>query len=222
MLLSQKAMQSHPLSENLFYEKKNIYTKSKYPGFKVYAEKIKMEDGEEYRLWDPYKSKLSSALHKGLKHFPFTSDSHVLYLGAASGTTASHISDIVSTVFCIEFSERSMTDLLFVCEKRKNMVPILADASKPESFAHLVKTCNIIYQDIAQPNQTEILEKNFVFLREGGYFFFCIKSRSIDVTAEPQKIFEREISRLKKSHEVLQVVALEPYELDHVLVCGRK
>jgi len=215
-------MHPHPLSELLFVEERVIFTKSKYPGFKVYAERVKVYGGEEYRLFDPYKSKLSSALHKGLLHFPFSQGSAVLYLGAASGTTASHISDIVRTVFCIEFSERSMTDLLFVCEKRRNMVPILADASAPESYAHLLNTCDVLYQDIAQPNQTEILEKNMVFLREGGYFFFCIKSRSIDVTAEPRLIFEREVFKLRKNHKILQVISLEPFEIDHAMVVGRK
>jgi fibrillarin-like pre-rRNA processing protein len=183
---------------------------------------VQMEDGE-YRSWNPRKSKLSAGIFNGLQTFPFTPTSHVLYLGAASGTTASHLSDICTQglVYCVEFSPRTGRDLVFTCESRKNMIPILADASQPHTYSDRITAVDIIYQDIAQPHQSEILHKNCLFLKEGGYAFICIKSRSIDVTAEPRTIFKKETKKIKKFLSIQERIPLEPYEKDHLLLVGR-
>ena len=52
----------------------------------------------------------------------------MLYLGAASGTTVSHVADIVGPegmVYAVEFSHRSGRDLINVAKKRMNVVPII-------------------------------------------------------------------------------------------------
>jgi len=192
------------------------------PGRRVYGEKLVVRDGKEFRMWNPRRSKLAAAIYKGLKKLPLNKNSRVLYLGAAQGTTPSHISDIASQgiVYCLEISPHALRKLLEVCTFRNNMVPILGDASKPEEYLHLVEKVDVIYQDIAQPRQTEILIKNAeLFLKEKGYVMLAIKARSIDTLKEPEKIFAQEIKKLKKAgFRILQDLRLNPYEKDHAFV----
>lgn len=213
-----------PLSPHVFTYEGWLYTRNLTPGIQVYTEKL-MEDGTaEYRSWNPHKSKLCAGILNGLQTFPFTTTSTVLYLGAASGTTASHISDILTEgiVYCVEFSPRTGRELVFTCESRKNMVPILADASQPHTYSDLITAVDIIYQDIAQPNQSDILRQNCLFLKEGGYAYICIKSRSIDVTAEPSTIFKKELKAISQFLHVTERIPLEPYEKDHLMIVGKK
>ena len=199
--------------------RKYIATVNNCRGFRVYDEKLIKEKKVEYRLWDPYRSKLASAIHKRLKDFPFREDSNVLYLGASSGTTASHVSDICprGNVYCVEYSRRMMRQLLQVTSKKKNMTPIIGDANHPEEYLHTVSDIDVIYQDVAQPNQAEIMEKNADFFHPTNAMI-CIKARSINTIENPKKVFKAEISRLKEKFQVLETIDLRPYEKDHVLV----
>jgi len=196
------------------------------PGTQVYGEKLIEIEGTEYRLWDPYRSKLAAAIVRGVKDVPIASGSKVLYLGAASGTTASHVSDLIGpdgVVYCVEISSRPMRDLLLVCNRRPNMVPMLADATKPSSYCSLVDKVNTIYQDVAQPEQSEILSANTkTFLREGGHAMLALKARSVDVTKEPREIFRDEMEKLGREFEILDTKVLEPYEKDHAMLLMRK
>ena len=192
----------------------------------VYGERLVNVNGEEYRLWDPYRSKLAASILKNVKENPIVSGKHVLYLGAASGTTSSHVSDIVGPkgcVYCIEVSSRPLRDLLVVCGKRPNMLPILADARQPHSYCSLLKKVDVIYQDVAQPDQTEILLANArAFLQKGGHAMLSLKARSIDVTKEPREIFRDEMEKLEKEMEVIDAKILDPYEKDHAMIVLRK
>ncbi|KYK35399.1 MAG: fibrillarin [Theionarchaea archaeon DG-70-1] len=217
-------MRKHAVSSLVYMEEDWLYTVNFVPRVKVYTEKLYEENGTEYRSWNPYKSKLAAGILNGLQTFPFLRESVILYLGAASGTTASHLSDICSDglVYCVEFSPRTARELVYNCEKRENMIPILKDASKPETYPDVITEVDIIYQDIAQPNQSEILKRNFVFLKKKGHAFICIKSRSIDVTAEPKSIFKKESKFLKTFLEIQERIPLEPYEKDHLMIVGKK
>ena len=196
------------------------------PGMKVYGERLAQLEGVEYRLWDPYRSKLAAAILREIKHVPIGRGVKVLYLGAASGTTASHVSDLVGArgrVYCVEISSRPFRDLLLVCAQRPNMVPLLADASKPESYRSLVESVDVIYQDVAQPEQTKILLSNVrVFLQPGGHVMLALKARSIDVTKEPREIFREEMEKLEKEIEIIDAKILEPYDKDHAMIVMRK
>lgn len=205
---------------------KKLATVNLAPGTKVYGERLVQFEGMEYRLWDPYRSKLAAAILRGLKHVPIGEGVRVLYLGAASGTTASHVSDLVGAsgrVYCVEISSRPFRDLLLVCMRRSNMVPLLADASRPEGYRSLIESVDVIYQDVAQPEQTGILLSNVLaFLRSGGYTVLSLKARSIDVTKEPREIFREEMEELEKELEILDVKILEPYDKDHAMIVMRK
>jgi len=203
-----------------------IATKNLVPGQKVYGERLIKFEGEEYRIWNPSRSKLGAAILNGLKNFPIKPGSTVLYLGIASGTTASHVSDIVGwegKVFGVEFSPRVLRELVPIVEERRNIVPILGDATKPEGYRALVPKVDVIFEDVAQPTQAKILIDNAkVFLKSGGYGMISVKSRSIDVTKEPEQVFKEVERELAGYFEVVERLSLEPYEKDHALFVVKK
>ncbi|GAB6101162.1 fibrillarin-like rRNA/tRNA 2'-O-methyltransferase [Thermococcus atlanticus] len=203
-----------------------IATRNLVPGQKVYGERLIKSEGEEYRIWNPRRSKLAAAILNGLKNFPIKPGSSVLYLGIASGTTASHVSDIVGwegRIFGIEFSPRVLRELVPLVEERRNIIPILGDATKPEEYRALVTKVDVIFEDVAQPTQAKILIDNArAYLRSGGYGTISVKSRSIDVTKEPEQVFREVEKELGEYFEVLERLSLEPYEKDHALFVVRK
>ena len=202
----------------------HLATKNLIPSHKVYGEKLVEVEGKEYRIWEQRRSKLGAAILKGINTFPFEERSKVLYLGASSGTTPSHISDICTDgkVWCVEFSPRMMRSLVELTRTRKNMIPILDDATKPQNYLYLLEKVDVLYSDVAQPKQSELFMNNMrLYLKPEGIGVIMIKARSIDVTKSPKKIFREEESKLKISgFRVLEKINLEPYEKDHMaIVC---
>jgi fibrillarin-like pre-rRNA processing protein len=205
---------------------KKLATENLVIGNQVYKEKLVTKKGIEYRLWDPFRSKLAAAIMNGLEHFPFVENSTVLYLGVSTGTTISHISDIVGpngTIFGVEHASRVAREFLDrVASKRKNIIPILQDARQPQQYFSVYSKVDAVYVDIAQPDQTEIAINNCkMYLKSDGYLFLVIKTRSIDVTKSPKKIIENEIKKLQKHFEVLQQIDLSPYDKDHAMVVAK-
>jgi fibrillarin-like pre-rRNA processing protein len=200
-----------------------LATKNLVPGKRVYGEHLyKWKDGE-YREWNAYRSKLAAALVKGLKELPVKPGQKILYLGAGSGTTVSHISDIVGLegmIYAVEFAPRVMRELIVVADDRLNVVPILEDARMPRRYRFIVEEVEGLYADIAQPEQASIVADNAdMFLKDGGWLLLAIKARSIDVTAEPSEVYKREIDTLKnRGFEIVDVVHLEPFDKDHAMV----
>jgi fibrillarin-like pre-rRNA processing protein len=203
---------------------RKLATKNLVAGNSVYGERLIKFKGNEYRLWDPYRSKFAAAILKGLETDPIQPNGKVLYLGAASGTTASHVSDIVGEeghVYCVEFASRSLRELVNnVAAFRYNMIPILADARLPETYSRLVGRVDTIYCDIAQPEQARILADNAdVFLVDGSWVMLAIKAQSIDVTKEPSAVYEEEIAVMEtRGFGVVEVIHLEPYDKAHAMV----
>jgi fibrillarin-like pre-rRNA processing protein len=178
---------------------------------------------EEYRIWDPYHSKLAVLLLKGVS-IPIKNDSTVLYLGAANGTTVSHVSDIVpgGNVFAVEFSPRSMQDLIRISAPRKNLIPILADARHPDSYRNMVTEVDMIYQDVAQREQAEIAIRNAeLFLKKGGYLVLMIKTRSIDSVKNTDEVSHNEVKKLEELFKVKEIINLEPFHSDHAAVIAK-
>jgi len=194
-----------------------LVTINAVPGVNVYGERL-MDFGDvQYRSWDPNRSKLAAMILLGGRGFGLDRSTKVLYLGAASGTTVSHISDIVTDgiVYCIEISQRVFRDLVHVCESRKNMIPVLADASRPVDYAHMIEGVELVYQDIAQRNQADIFVRNmFSFEAERG--ILMLKSRSVDVSKDPKEVYA-DVKRFLtlKNLEVKQIIDLDEYAKDH-------
>ncbi len=207
---------------------KRLATRNLSPGRNVYGERLIRFEGIEYRVWDAFRSKLAAAILKGLNNVPIKPNHQVLYLGAASGTTASHVSDIVGEkghVYCVEFASRSIRDLVEnVCAYRVNMSPILEDARLPEKYSMFVRgKVDEIYCDIAQPEQAKVLADNAdVFLKEHGWIMLAVKAQSIDVTKEPSEVYKSEVKVLeKRGFRVEEVIHLEPYDKAHAMILAQ-
>ena len=172
------------------------------------------------RVWDPHRSKLAALYHEGTG-VEITSDTRVLYLGAANGTTVSHVADYADVVYAVEFAPRPMQDLLEVARRRNNIVPIMADASRPEQYAPLVERVDLLYQDVAQPAQAIIAIRNSAFLTHGGRLILMLKTRSVDVRKEPGVVFRETVDALTSAGFVVQEsLWLAPYHQDHAaIVC---
>jgi len=172
------------------------------------------------RVWDPYRSKLSALYYKGTG-VELTAAMRVLYLGAANGTTVSHVADYVEVVYAVEFAPRPMQDLLEVCRRRRNIIPVMADAARPEQYAPLVEPVDLLYQDVAQPVQAAIMLRNCVFLKPGGAVILMLKTRSVDVRKEPSEVFNDTIGTLTSAGLIVQESTwLAPFQGDHAaIVC---
>ncbi len=194
------------------------------PGARIHGEAIMRDGNKEYRVWDPNRSKLCAAIKKGMKTWPFKKDIKVLYLGAASGVTVSFISDIIGEngkIFAVEFSPNSMRDLVLRCENRKNVWPILADARLPEKYG-FVNEVDVLFEDVAQPDQERILIENARYLKRGGVAMIAVKSQSIDVRLKPREIYKKVLDSLARNFEILERFELDPFEKHHLFVAMRK
>lgn len=206
-----------------------LVTLNLVPGDAVYNEKrISVEnegDKVEYRVWNPFRSKLAAAILGGVDQIHMPPGSKVLYLGAASGTTVSHVADVVGPeglVYAVEFSHRSGRDLLNVAKKRTNIIPIIEDARHPHKYRMLVGMVDTIFADVAQPDQARIVSLNAqYFLKNGGHFVISIKANCIDSTAAPEAVFAEEVKKLQADKlKPKEQLTLEPYERDHAVVVG--
>jgi len=210
--------------EGVFKKDNHLFTENppSCKGIKVYNEQLISYDSKEFRSWNPYRSKLSAAILKGLKNIKIRSDFNVLYLGAATGTTVSHISDIVKngTIYAIENSPIALKKLLGVSNKRKNIIPIISDANHPERYGAIVSSVDMVYQDISQKNQAEIFIKNLKkYLKVDGQGIIMVKARSIDVSSKPKDTYDVVVSQLKKhGFNVIERMDLSPYERDHAVI----
>lgn len=208
---------------------KRLGTKNLSPGHDVYGERLVKFKGVEYRVWDAFRSKLAGAIIKGVQKVPIEPGYKVLYLGAASGTTPSHVSDIVGDtghVYCVEFAQRSLRDLVNnVAAYRPNISPLLEDARMPERYAMFISgKVDTIYCDVAQPEQAKLLADNAdVFLNPQGWIMLACKSQSIDVTMAPEAVYQQEARVLRKrGFDVKEIVPLDPYDKAHAMIIAQK
>jgi len=199
------------------------------PGHAVYGEKrvaVETPEGKvEYRIWNPFRSKLAAAIVGGVENIHVKPGSKLLYLGAASGTTVSHCSDLVGAagmVYAVEFSHRPGRELINMAKRRTNVIPIVEDARLPLRYRMLVGMVDVIFADVAQPDQARIVAINAkYFLKNGGHFVISIKANCIDSTAPAEAVFASEIQKLKGfGFKPAEYVTLEPFERDHAVVVG--
>jgi len=206
-----------------------LATRNFVPGRVVYGERLIRFKKVEYRVWGAFRSKLAASILRGVQVVPIVAGSRVLYLGAASGTTPSHVSDIVGEaghVYCVEFASRSIRELVNnVAAYRVNMSPFLEDARFPEKYAMFIPgKVDCIYCDIAQPEQAKVLADNAdVFLKPSGWVMLAVKAQSIDVTKDPEEIYRMEAKVLKKrGFSVKEIVGLEPYDKAHAMIVAQR
>ena len=213
---------------NTLVQPRRLLTKNLTPGVTFFdKERTFTVEGAEYRELNPGQSKLGAAIMKGCQQFGLSEGCTVLYLGASHGYTPSFVSDMIGatgTLFCVEFAPRVARDLVFVCEQRENMIPVLGDANQPAEYAGKISRVDCLFQDIAQRAQVDIFLKNFQFLKSGGFAMLALKARSIDVTRKPKDIF-REIRAEFENRSDLVIVdyrELAPFEKDNAFFVVKK
>lgn len=212
-----------------------LVTLNSTPGKDVYGEKRIQVDGPpgpdgnpiklEYRVWNPFRSKLAAAILGGVDHIHMPPGAKVLYLGASAGTTVSHVSDIVGPsgcVYAVEFALRPGRDLINMAKHRTNVIPIIEDARHPLKYRMLMDMVDVVFADVAQPDQARIVALNSQhYLKAGGHFVISIKASCIDSTAPPEAVFAREVKKLQEENlKPQEQLTLEPYERDHAVVVG--
>jgi len=210
--------------EGVFTEMRRLYTVSKAPGTRIYGERLITSGGTEYREWNPTRSKLAAYIANGGRTVPITRNGSILYLGASSGTTPSHVSDIASEgmVYCIEFAQRMFRELVNNCGPRPNMMPLLADATKPAEYRFALEHADLVYEDVAQKGQADILADNMEMFG-AEYGMVAVKARSEDVSESPKVIFRRAEERLKeRGLTILDSRSLEPFEDSHQMIVVRR
>ncbi|OLS28322.1 MAG: Fibrillarin-like rRNA/tRNA 2'-O-methyltransferase [Candidatus Heimdallarchaeota archaeon LC_2] len=201
-------------------------TKNLIPGISVYGERLFTEDNVEYREWMHIKSKLASSMRRGIRVPELKSGTNVLYLGASSGTTVSHVSDIVGEsglVFAVEFAPRMARDLMRLAEKRENIIPIVADARNPSNYSHIVHGVDFLFCDVAQPNQSELFVKNAeAFLKSDGVGLIGIKTRSISQREHPKEIFRKQVKYLERGgFNTLRTEDIHKFHKHHMVYFGK-
>lgn len=221
-------MELRSVMDNVYWladKKRTLVSLNLVNGQSVYGEKLIDVNGRQYREWIPFRSKLAAALYKGFHGVDLRSGYKVLYLGASSGTTVSHVSDIVGRsgqIYAVEISEEMGIHLILLAKTRVNLFPIIADASKISEYSDIVPKCDFLYQDIAQKDQIGIFIDNANrFLRRGGSGAIAIKSKSIDVTQPSFKVIAAAKSQLEKRFRILGAIPLSPFQKDHELIFVR-
>ena len=215
-------------NDQLIRKRNKLFTRNpeQCNGISVYGEHLKTINGSQYRSWNPYRSKLAATLLKKEFTLSLPENSTVLYLGAATGTTVSHLSDLISngTIYAVEHSPISMKKLLSVVEPRQNIIPLFEDANHPDRYFSIVPQVDLVYQDISQRNQADIFIRNMnLYLKPGGTGIIMVKARSIDVSLPPKKAYRIVEHELKDQDVTIhQSFSLSPFEKDHAAFVVQK
>lgn len=223
--MNQPHIRPHPKFTNIYIsgsaEKLKLYTKNLDKGKTIYGERLVIKNDEEFRPWDPFRSKFAALILKGAQEIYIERTTTCLYLGASTGTTISHVSDIISKglIFGVDISERSLRQLIQNTSSRKNIIPILGNALNPQEYSILIyKPVDLIYQDVSHPEQANIAIRNATYyLKEGGKIILFIKSQSIDSTVDPEKVYKKEMVSLKNANfKIREKININSYAANHI------
>ncbi len=213
------------LFRNIFLIDGKLAVTNPVPGYEPFDNETLKAEGREFRVWNPMRSKAGAAIMRGIHEFPITAGSKVLYHGAAHGYTPSFLSSVVGEhgiIYAVEFSERCFNELLPLSKKYKNIIPIMADSRKSEEYSWIEKV-DVVYIDIAQPDETEIFIRSCrEFMKEDGFGMMAVKSRSIDVTKSPMAIYKETIKKLEDNgFQIVDWKTLDPFERAHAFIVVR-
>lgn len=210
------------LPAEIVRQKNSVYTISKYAK-PVYGEKIRKTEAGYLREWNPKRSKVAAAILKKLSDLPLKNGSSVLYLGAASGTTVSHFSDIchAGKIFAVEKAYDPFVKLLDLSDTRNNIYPIIEDAGQIERYSFFINRVDFIYQDIAQRNQVQIFNNASSYFTEARDAMLVVKIRAISSRGRERDILSQEASKIK-GFKVLETIDLSPYSKSNYLLRLRR
>ena len=101
---------------------------------------------------------------------------------------------------------------------RPRPAAIVEDAHHPNKYRMLLSMVDVVFADVAQPDQARIVALNaHHFLKNGGHAVISIKASCIDSTAPAEAVFAAEVKKLQSEQfKPREQLTLEPYERDHV------
>jgi fibrillarin-like rRNA methylase len=192
----------------------------------VYGERWVHDGRRSFRAFEPGRSKLSAGIVREWTGPVPTVGESWLYLGAATGTTASHVADLVGPegrVYAVERSPRPFARLLALARRWPNLLPILADAREPRELSALVPPVQGVYADIAQPDQVSIVRANaelFLVGRASGVVL-ALKTASMGRERDPAGHLAAAQQELAGRVDLVPPVRLDPFHRGHFLIGGR-
>ena len=213
-------------------EGRTLWSRNSTRGKSVGGERRKRDGKIEWRRWDPFRSKVAAALlltsQKASELLPSPGDT-CLYLGASSGTTVSHIHDMVcgsnnhhnGQIIAVEISPRMMRDLSSLAEDRSGLIPILNDAREARSYAPVMREkAHWIHQDLSIADQAE----NFISiatstLKNGGIGLLSLKAASErQFEGDDQRRFSRAEKLIEESElELIEMIDISQYQEQHMV-----
>ena len=214
------------LFERVQGERRELWTEAVGDPPPVYGERWTEVSGHRCRLFEPGRSKLAAAVVRGWRGDLPAPGERWLYLGAASGTTASHVADLLGPegrLYAVERSLRPFSRLLALSERWPNLRPILADARDPFAYAGLVPPAEGVYCDVAQADQIEIILRNAELLVRGEGARILIALKTASMGRHRTAAGHREFAEKALADKVALVpsVSLEPFHRGHFLLGGR-
>eukprot|EP01124_Arcella_intermedia_P025035 TRINITY_DN4384_c0_g2_i1.p1 TRINITY_DN4384_c0_g2~~TRINITY_DN4384_c0_g2_i1.p1 ORF type:complete len:290 (+),score=45.30 TRINITY_DN4384_c0_g2_i1:2-871(+) len=202
-----------------------LVTLNSAPGDSLYGEKLLPVGPLEYRTWNPFRSNLAAGILGGVSSLHISPGKKVLYLGAASGATVSHVSDMVGAsgaVYAVEFSVPAHARLSQMAQKRPNVFPICQDARDPKQYQAAVPQVDVLVADLGQPDQSHIVGLNAkLFLRSGGGLVVVVDPDCIDSSIDRMSVFAGEVKNLKEEgFKPREQLTLEPYSKSSAMIVG--
>ncbi len=207
-------------------ERRELWTEAVGDPPPVYGERWTDVEGRPYRLFEPGRSKLAAAVVRGWTGDLPAPGERWLYLGAATGTTSSHVADLVGPegrVYAVERSVRPFARLLSLSERWPNLRPILGDARDPLAYSNLVPPVDGVYADIAQADQLDIVLRNAELLLtgDGARLLIALKTASMGRHRSATGHRESAERTLADTTSLFESVPLEPFHKGHFMVGGR-
>ena len=220
-------------------EGRSLWTRNAVKGVSVSGERRKRDGRNEWRLWNPNRSKVAASILKTKRDASALlpdSGSTCLYLGASTGGTVSHIHDNVcgagnhhgGQVVAVDISPRMMRNLVKLAERRQGLVPVLADARNPLAVAPYIRgKADWLHQDLSIGDQAEtFVRMTSAFLKQRGAAILSLKAASErwmeggdDARFEHTKSIIEDCQHL----ELLEIIDISVFEEQHaVFHCVRK
>lgn len=211
------------LSWAVLVEGRSIWTRNANPKTSVYGESLRRFKGDEYRRWDPTRSKLGAAISRArntqYELLPEPGDT-CLYLGAGHGTSLSHLHDQVcgannekeGRIVALDLSPRCLRDLIHLSKSRPGLVPVLGDARKYSTWGIMIPgKVDWLLQDVSQAGQTEIFISTVKrFLKPGGKGLLSLKAASERWSGEDERLI---FSNVKEQLEAADLIIEEQIDL---------
>jgi len=224
---SFRAVEGSPrLFESHHGDRRELWTEAVGELPPVYGERWVDAGSRRLRHFEPGRSKLAAAVVRGWSGDLPAPSERWLYLGAASGTTASHVADLVGPegrVYALERSVRPFARLLSLADRWPNLRPILADARNPREYATLIPPVGGLYADIAQPDQLAIVIANAELLLSGSGTRLLIALKTPSMGRGRSAAGHRDASEttLADRMALAPSVSLEPFHRGHYMMGGR-